>query len=76
MRVAVVSDLHSNAEGLEATVASLSRNDVPCDSRIVDVADREAMHAWADDIAAAVLYLASPAASWVTGQNIRISGGA
>ena len=42
-----------NAEGLEATVASLSRNDVPCDFRIVDVADRKAMHAWADDIAAA-----------------------
>ncbi len=28
-----------------------------------------------EDIAAAVLYLASPAASWVTGQNILVSGG-
>ncbi len=28
-----------------------------------------------DDIAAAVLYLASPAASWVTGQNILVAGG-
>ena len=27
------------------------------------------------DIAAAVVYLASPAASWVTGQNIVVSGG-
>ena len=28
-----------------------------------------------DDIASAVLYLASPAASWVTGQNILVAGG-
>ena len=28
-----------------------------------------------EDIAAAVLYLASPAAAWVTGQNILVSGG-
>ncbi len=28
-----------------------------------------------DDMAAAVLYLASPAASWVTGQNLLIGGG-
>ena len=28
-----------------------------------------------DDIAGAVLYLASPAASWVTGQNILVAGG-
>jgi 7-alpha-hydroxysteroid dehydrogenase len=28
-----------------------------------------------DDIAAAVLYLASPAASWVTGQNLLVAGG-
>jgi NAD(P)-dependent dehydrogenase (short-subunit alcohol dehydrogenase family) len=27
------------------------------------------------DMAAAVLYLASPAASWVTGQNLLVSGG-
>jgi NAD(P)-dependent dehydrogenase (short-subunit alcohol dehydrogenase family) len=28
-----------------------------------------------EDIAAAVLYLASPAAAWVTGQNLLVSGG-
>jgi NAD(P)-dependent dehydrogenase (short-subunit alcohol dehydrogenase family) len=28
-----------------------------------------------DDIAAAVVYLASPASSWVTGQNILVAGG-
>ena len=28
-----------------------------------------------DDIAAAVVYLASPAASWVTGQNLLVAGG-
>ena len=28
-----------------------------------------------DDIGAAVLYLASPASSWVTGQNILVAGG-
>jgi NAD(P)-dependent dehydrogenase (short-subunit alcohol dehydrogenase family) len=28
-----------------------------------------------DDIAAAVLYLASPAAAWVTGQNLLVAGG-
>jgi 3-oxoacyl-[acyl-carrier protein] reductase len=28
-----------------------------------------------DDIAAAVLYLVSPAGSWVTGQNVVVSGG-
>jgi NAD(P)-dependent dehydrogenase (short-subunit alcohol dehydrogenase family) len=28
-----------------------------------------------DDIGAAVLYLASPAASWVTGQNLLVAGG-
>jgi 7-alpha-hydroxysteroid dehydrogenase len=28
-----------------------------------------------DDIAAAVLYLASPASSWVTGQNLLVAGG-
>jgi NAD(P)-dependent dehydrogenase (short-subunit alcohol dehydrogenase family) len=27
------------------------------------------------DMAAAVLYLASPAASWVTGQNLLVGGG-
>ena len=28
-----------------------------------------------DDIAAAVLYFSSPAAGWVTGQNLLVSGG-
>ena len=28
-----------------------------------------------DDVAGAVIYLASPAASWVTGEVIRIAGG-
>jgi NAD(P)-dependent dehydrogenase (short-subunit alcohol dehydrogenase family) len=28
-----------------------------------------------DDIAAAVVFLASPAASWVTGQNLLVAGG-
>ena len=28
-----------------------------------------------DDVAGAVLYLASPAASWVTGENILVAGG-
>jgi meso-butanediol dehydrogenase / (S,S)-butanediol dehydrogenase / diacetyl reductase len=28
-----------------------------------------------DDIAAAVLYFCSPAAAWVTGQNLLVSGG-
>jgi NAD(P)-dependent dehydrogenase (short-subunit alcohol dehydrogenase family) len=29
-----------------------------------------------EDLGAAALYLLSPASAWVTGQNIRISGGA
>jgi NAD(P)-dependent dehydrogenase (short-subunit alcohol dehydrogenase family) len=28
-----------------------------------------------EDIAAAVLYLAAPASSWVTGQNLLVGGG-
>jgi 3-oxoacyl-[acyl-carrier protein] reductase len=28
-----------------------------------------------DDVAAAVLYLASPAASWVTGEHLLVAGG-
>ena len=36
---------------LDATIASLPRRDIPAQGRVVDVADRAAMHAWAEDIA-------------------------
>lgn len=39
-----------NEAGLAETQASLPRSDVACDIRVVDVASREAMEAWADDI--------------------------
>jgi NAD(P)-dependent dehydrogenase (short-subunit alcohol dehydrogenase family) len=29
----------------------------------------------ADDIASAILFLASPAASWITGQTLAVDGG-
>ena len=40
-----------NEEGLNQTHALLERGEVPCEARVVDVADRQAVHAWADDIA-------------------------
>jgi short-subunit dehydrogenase len=36
-----------NADGLEQTRASLSKQSLPVDLQVVDVADRSAMHAWA-----------------------------
>lgn len=40
-----------NEAGLAETRALLPRGDGPCDTRIVDVADRNAVEAWAQDIA-------------------------
>ena len=42
-----------NADSLSETLGMLSRKDVPADGQVLDVADKEAMHAWADRIAAA-----------------------
>lgn len=46
-----ISDI--SAEGLAETVKMLPRNDVETDSQILDVADKAAVHAWADRIGAA-----------------------
>ncbi|KAA1190048.1 SDR family NAD(P)-dependent oxidoreductase [Pseudohalioglobus sediminis] len=40
-----------NATGLQETVDQLPRADIPCDQQLLDVADRAAMHAWAERIA-------------------------
>lgn len=42
-----------NTDSLADTVSKLERRDVPCDQQGLDVADREAMHAWAARIEAA-----------------------
>ncbi len=41
-----------NAEGLADTVAAVAEHGVRCTSRQLDVADREAVYAWADEVAA------------------------
>ena len=46
-----VSDI--NADGLNKTLEILSRKNVAADGQVLDVADKEAMLAWADRIAAA-----------------------
>lgn len=45
-----ISDI--NPESLAETARLLSRQDVPCDQQQLDVADRAAMHTWADRIGA------------------------
>ncbi len=42
-----------NPDGLQATLGMLSRQDVPADGQVLDVADKTGMHAWAERIAAA-----------------------
>lgn len=46
-----ISDI--NAPNLGETLALLPRKDVPAEGQVLDVADKAAMHAWADKIAAA-----------------------
>ena len=41
-----------NEAGLEETLAQLERPEVAADTRIVDVADKHAVHSWARDIEA------------------------
>ncbi|MDZ7784183.1 MAG: SDR family NAD(P)-dependent oxidoreductase [Halioglobus sp.] len=41
-----------NAETLSETVASLERTDVPAHQQVLDVADKTAVHGWADAVAA------------------------
>jgi NAD(P)-dependent dehydrogenase (short-subunit alcohol dehydrogenase family) len=45
-----ISDI--NRETLAETAASLQRPELACDQQVLDVADRAAVHAWADRIAA------------------------
>ncbi|MCB1843943.1 MAG: SDR family NAD(P)-dependent oxidoreductase, partial [Halioglobus sp.] len=40
-----------NADALAETVVSLSRKDLRVQTRVVDVAQRADMHAWADEVA-------------------------
>jgi NADP-dependent 3-hydroxy acid dehydrogenase YdfG len=42
-----------NGDSLRETLAMLARKDVPAGGHVLDVADKAAMHAWADQIAAA-----------------------
>ena len=43
----------SAADSLDETLALLSRQDVAADGQVLDVADKAAVHAWAERIAAA-----------------------
>jgi NAD(P)-dependent dehydrogenase (short-subunit alcohol dehydrogenase family) len=45
-----ISDI--NEGGLSETVSLLPRKDIPADSQVLDVASKEAVHAWAERIAA------------------------
>ncbi len=40
-----------NADGLNETISQLSRQDIPTDGQVLDVASKEGMHAWAERIA-------------------------
>jgi NADP-dependent 3-hydroxy acid dehydrogenase YdfG len=42
-----------NSDGLHGTIDSLSRKDVSADGQVLDVADKVAMHTWAERIGAA-----------------------
>lgn len=44
-----LSDINSDA--LDNTIGQLSRKDIPADGQVLDVANKEGMHAWADRIA-------------------------
>ena len=46
----LLSDI--NAQGLDETVRSLQRSDISTKTQVLDIADRKAVHAWADQIAA------------------------
>lgn len=46
----LLSDIDSN--GLDETLACLPRSDIPAKGRVLDVADKAAVHQWADDIEA------------------------
>lgn len=41
-----------NAEALSETVSSLERTDIPAHQQVLDVADKTAVHGWADAVAA------------------------
>lgn len=43
----LLSDI--NPEGLESTIKALPRPEISAQTRVLDVADREAMHGWAED---------------------------
>jgi short-subunit dehydrogenase len=45
----LLSDI--DPKGLDATVQSLERADISVETRVLDVADKAAVHSWADDIA-------------------------
>ena len=46
----LLSDI--NAQGLDETVQSLERKDIATKTQVLDIADRAAVHTWADQIAA------------------------